>query len=185
MPEIGLAPEGPLMLFLLALLEGPFIIASASALAHALEFRLGTIGLIAVAADLTGDVLLYSAGRFLWDVIPDRFHSKTPTVQLTRAFERSGGGILVVAKLTHVAGLPPLLAAGSARMPLMRFLWWSLVGTVPKVTLLVLAGWAFGTSAVLVLSSIGSDGWMLAAIAGLGITCAALWILVSRRKESK
>lgn len=127
--------------------------------------------LIAVAADLAWCLLLYSAGRFLSLRTPDRLLAKTSKAQLTGLFAQSGGRMRVVARLTYVAGLPTLLMAGSARTALLRFSWWVLVGTVPKVTLLVLVGWVFCTGAVLPLRPIGSD-W--SKLAGLGGACGAL-----------
>lgn len=177
MPEIGLFPQGHLALFLLAMIEGPVIVTTAAAVADALKFHLGAIWSIAVAADLAGDLLLYSTGRFLSHMIPDRFRTKTPKADLTRLFHQSGGRILVIAKLTHVAGMPTLLAAGCAQMPVLRFLWWNLVGTVPKVTALVVAGWTLGSSAILLMQVTGGIGWTPAALVGLGIAISAIWWL--------
>ncbi|WP_159082475.1 DedA family protein [Paragemmobacter aquarius] len=182
MPEIGLATHGHLMLFLLAMLEGPVIVATTAALADTLKFHLGTIWIVALAADLAGDLLLYAAGRFLSHLIPHRFRILTPKPELTRLFDRSGGRILVVAKLTHVAGLPTLLAAGYARMEVLRFLGWNLAGTLPKVTLIVLGGWALGTGSILVLHRLGNQGAVLAALICLAIACGAVWKFYVKRK---
>lgn len=182
MLEIGLAPQGHLVLFLLAMLEGPVIIATTSALADTLKLHLGTIWVTALAADLAGDMLLYVTGRFLSHLIPRRLRNMTPKADLTRLFDRSGARILVIAKLTHIAGLPTLLAAGYARMPVLRFLGWNLVGTLPKVTLIVLAGWALGTGVILVLHQIGNQGAMLATLICLGIACGAAWNFLAKRK---
>ena len=106
---------------------------------------------VVVLADLVGDSLLYLLGRTspsafpLWfrrRVLPDRAR----VVAVARHFRDRGGRTLVVAKLTHVAGLPVLMAAGATRMPFWSFLAWNLVGTIPKSLVFAALGWSFGAA---------------------------------------
>ncbi len=141
-----LAAQGSMILFPLALVEGPVVVLTAAALADLAGLNLWAIWLVAVAADLVGDCILYGLGRFLPDAVPRSLRPKTQIAQLGRMFAASGATILLTAKLTHVAGLPTLVAAGIARMPFAGFFWWNLVGTAVKATAMVLAGWGFGLS---------------------------------------
>lgn len=141
--QAALADYGFWVLFLLAVIEGPLVILGATALSQlgACDIRLvwGT----AVLADLIGDTLLYLVGRHLPDCLPARHRPHLARSRAERMFRTSGARILLLAKLTHFAGLPTLIAAGFGRMPYAAFLFWNLIGTLPKATAIVLVGWLF------------------------------------------
>ena len=61
-------------------------------------------------------------------------------------FEEKGGRTLLFGKLTHVAGLPILVAAGAARMPYPIFLGYNFLGTLPKTAVFAALGWCFGSA---------------------------------------
>lgn len=168
--QAALADHGAWVLFLLAVIEGPVVVLGATALAQVGAMELRFVWGVAVVADLVGDTVLYLLGRYLPDCLPRRVRPDGARSRAEGVFRHSGARILLLAKLTHVAGLPTLIAAGFGRMPLSRFLFWNLVGTVPKVTAIVLAGCLFWTS---VLSgSTGAAVAMLliaAAVAGMGV----------------
>lgn len=157
-----LADHGVWVLFVLAVLEGPLVVLGATALAQLGTLEVRWVWAIAVLADLVGDILLYGAGRFAPGLLPQRQQPHMAQERAAALFRRSGGRVLLVAKLTHFAGLPTLVTAGFAQMPFVPFLWWSLVGTVVKVSAIVLTGWYFwqalaggdGTEAVTVLLAI-------------------------------
>lgn len=153
-----LAAHGLADLFPLAVAEGPVVVLTAAAFPDALGMPLIGIWMVAVLADLTGDVLLYSAGRFAPLAVPRSLQSDATERQLGRLFGVSGPKTLLLAKWTHVAGLPVLVAAGIARMPLVPFLWWNLIGTLPKAGCFVLAGWWLGHWAVQLWSTAGVNG---------------------------
>lgn len=141
--------HGPLIFLALAVIEGPFATVAAAALAQQGVLDIRTVLALAVLGDVLGDVLLYLVGRFGAGLVPRRLcarigldhHVLDP---MAAAFARAGGRLLVVAKWTHVAGLPTLIAAGLARMPFVPFLLVSLLATLPKVALMCLLGWGFG-----------------------------------------
>lgn len=158
------------MIFLLAVIEGPVVILGATALAQigAMDVRL--VWVLAVIADLVGDTVLYLIGRYLPACLPRRFQPSGARSRAEGVFRTSGARILLMAKLTHFAGLPTLIAAGFARMPFARFLFWNLFGTLPKVTAIVLAGHLFWRS-VLSGSPDAAVAMLLvaAALAGTGV----------------
>lgn len=141
--QSALADHGVWVLFVLAVLEGPLVVLGATALAQLGSLEVRWVWGIAVLADLVGDILLYGAGRFAPDLLPQRHRPHMAQERAAALFRRSGRRVLLVAKLTHFAGLPTLVTAGFARMPFVPFLWWNFVGTVVKVSAIVLAGWYF------------------------------------------
>lgn len=178
-----LSQHGPLIFLALAVIEGPIATLAAAALAQkgAMDIRL--VLALAVLGDLLGDMLLYLAGRFGTGLLPRRLcrrinldrHLLDP---MAAAFARSGWRLLIVAKWTHVAGLPTLIAAGMARMPVPSFLLCSLLATLPKVALLCLLGWGFG----LAVTDLDPPLWVIAPLAGATL---ALMLFYVRRRDRR
>jgi membrane protein DedA with SNARE-associated domain len=138
-----------LLLLPIVVVEGPIITVIAGFLVSLgyLDFILA-YGL-AVTGDLFGDTLYYLAGRIgadrfvkgwgrclciTWDQI-DR---------LKQHFARHVGKTLLLGKLTQGAGGLILVAAGAAEVPYPVFLWFNLLGTLPKSLALLLVGFYFG-----------------------------------------
>lgn len=91
--------------------------------------------------------------------------------------------MLLFGKLTHSAGFAVLLAAGAAHVKLRPFLGFNLLGALPKVLVLVLAGYWFGrlyTSLEGDLCIIGLAGFLLA---GSVLVLAARRMLVAAASE--
>lgn len=165
----GLAVLAPL-----ALIEGPVITLLTGWLT-----RLGLLDplqafLCLVMADLAGDMLLYAIGRWGRDVLPLRLVrafgiSRARMAGLARVMRDRGGRVLVIGKLTHVAGFAVLLAAGVAGMSPGRFLLANLLATLPKTAVLMGLGWGFGSMAGRL-----EDGlWLACAAMALAL---ALWL---------
>lgn len=138
-----------LLLFPIVVVEGPIATILAGFLVSLgyLDFPLA-YGL-AVAADLLGDTLYYLVGRFGAKRVVDRWGkylgiSWDQIEKLDRHFERHVGKTLLLGKLTHGAGGLILLAAGAAEVPYPAFLWFNLLGTLPKSLALLLVGFYFG-----------------------------------------
>ena len=116
-----LAAQGSMILFPLALVEGPVVVLTAAALADLAGLNLWAIWLVAVAADLVGDCILYGLGRFLPDAVPRSLRPKTQIAQLGRMFATSGATILLTAKLTMWQACPRWSRPGSRACPLRAF----------------------------------------------------------------
>lgn len=177
--QAALADQGAWILFLLAVIEGPIVVLGATALAQIGAMDLWLVWVTAVLADLVGDTVLYLFGRYLPDCLPQRLRPSGARGRAEGVFRASGARLLLLAKLTHFAGLPTLIAAGFARMPYARFLFWNLVGTLPKVTAIVLVGGLFWTSVL--------SGRTESAVATLVITAAVagMGVLVLRGRRSE
>jgi membrane protein DedA with SNARE-associated domain len=138
-----------LVLFPIAVIEGPIITIIAGFLvAHGyLGFLLTYILLI--IADVAGDALYYAIGYFgnigiierwgrLFGVTPERIR------KIEEHFAKHSGTTLVFGKFSHVTGAPILIAAGIAKMPLPQFLFINFLSTIPKSFALLLVGYYFG-----------------------------------------
>lgn len=147
----AIGAQGLPVLVPMAIVEGPIVTIVAGWLA-----KLGLIsvwGAIAalVMADLIGDSILYLIGRRGVARLPERWRRRlgltdARLAQVAEHFRRHGPRTLVLGKLTHTAGALVLVTAGSARMPVLSFLWWNLLATIPKTAVFFLIGWLFGAA---------------------------------------
>ncbi len=140
---------GLLLLFPLAVIEGPIVTVIAAYLASLGYLNIFAVFAAVVVADLIGDSILYSLGRFGTDVIPKRWMLRLPIkpsrlAEVAAQFQARGGKILIVAKLTHAAGFIVLFAAGVSRMPFLSFVWYNFVATLPKSLFLAAIGYTIG-----------------------------------------
>ncbi|TKI04598.1 DedA family protein [Martelella alba] len=138
-------------LFLAALVEGPIATVLGAMLASQGLLHVGGVYTVAVAGDLTGDIILYGlgmSGRVTVSPLNRRFKrmgGRQFGALMTR-FRRYPGRVLVTAKLTHAAGFVVLFGAGVARIPLRLFIGFNLLATLPKSGVLVLVGYFAGAA---------------------------------------
>jgi membrane protein DedA with SNARE-associated domain len=169
--------HGLWLLFVLTLIEGPVATLAGAAMAGRGLLDPLAVFAVAFAGDLVGDGLLYAIGRLSpaltrrlgggrGDAVPARHGGWHETMH------RRSWQIIALGKLTHVAGFAVILAAGAARVPFGLFLGVSALATLPKVAVLVLAGWALGR--------VVDVPWIVA-LAALAVFLAGLWALRVRR----
>jgi membrane protein DedA with SNARE-associated domain len=173
-----LQEQGLAILFVLALIEGPIVTVIAGALAGRGVFDPLAVLAVALAGDVAGDAALYAIGRFCPGLAQRLFGRQLEmnAAGVEGLFARRGGWLLVIGKLTHVAGFAVILTAGFARMPPGAFLGFTVVAALPKVVALAGAGWVFGLSMGLGIPGLGLSGpGDLAAIdLWAALTCVAL-----------
>ncbi len=134
-----------------AIIEGPIATVLAAYLAHEGYMNLAAVYAVCVAGDLIGDGLLYFVGRYGAGRLPVGITQRLGMTQarrmaMTQHFSVKGGRTLMFAKITHSAGLPVLIASGMAKMNLALYMWYNLLGTLPKTAVLVLIGYYFGAA---------------------------------------
>lgn len=140
-----------LFLFPLVVVEGPIATVLAGFLCSLGQLNPFVTYAVVVVADVVGDSLYYVIGRhggrpFIgkWG----RFLGiKTQQIdRLEKHFTHHAGKTLVIGKLTHAVGAVVLVAAGMARVPFWKFVWYNFLPTLPKSFLLFLIGLYFGRS---------------------------------------
>ncbi|MFB2532015.1 DedA family protein [Paracoccus sp. p3-h83] len=174
--QVLIQDHGLAILAPLALIEGPVVSVIAGSLVSLGLMALRPVILCLIVADLLGDLLTYALGRYGRRAIPFGLLrrlgiSRQRLARMVRGFRGQGGRLLVIGKLTQVAGLPMLLAAGMVRMPLPRFLVICGATAIPKTLLLVGLGHVFGTA------WLATGGWRLPVLTAgsLALIAAALW----------
>lgn len=176
-----LSRHGLQIMFLLAVIEGPIVTIIAAALAFRGYFDPWAVGVVALAGDIVGDVLLYGIGRLFPALARRLAERRSPREgggpsRLDALFRTRGLHLLVFGKMTHVLGFAVILGAGLARMPMVPFIVLSVIATVPKVLILILLGFLFDVS----LS--GADlGRMIALLVACGVVAIGFLELWRRR----
>jgi membrane protein DedA with SNARE-associated domain len=132
-----------------AVIEGPIVTVIAAYLARMGLMNVWAVYAVCVVSDLIGDVMYYAIGRYGTHLLPERWLVKlglneARQMTLTDHFTQKGGRTLLFGKWTHSTGLPIMLASGMARMPLGAYIWYNLIGTVPKTALFVALGYFIG-----------------------------------------
>ena len=143
-----LAHYGYLVFFLVVIAEGPIATIIGAFVASQGYFDIYVVYAIAVVGDLFGDLTYYGIGRLgrvgtlarIWPLLGITGHR---LVRAARYFEQHGAKTLFFAKYTQT-GIVILPASGAARMPVRKFLWYNLLGTLPKALVFLLVGYFFG-----------------------------------------
>lgn len=133
-----------------AVVEGPIVTVIAAWLASTGRLDLWSVIVVVILADLLGDFIAYSLGRWGLARLPEGWRRKlglrpARMKGLAGYFADKGGRTLLLGKLTHSMGFPVLVAAGTARMRIDQFLWYNFLGTVPKSLFFVAIGYSFGS----------------------------------------
>ena len=166
-----------LLLFPLILVEGPLATLLAGALVAAGAMTFPLAGVLAVAAEVTADAAIFTAGRLSRG---PRARARLARLGLTEArrgaleagVTRNLPGLLAGAKVADAAAVPVILAAGASGVGPARFLAWSAALSIPKALLLLALGAAFGTQVTSLLSPGATAGLVLAALAAFATVSA-------------
>ncbi len=138
-----------ILLFPIAVLEGPIISVIAGYLTHLGFFDLFLAYGIIAAGDLVGDIIYYLVGRYGRMQFIEKwghfFGVKTEKIlDMERMFGLHSAKALFWGKFTLGLGGVIIVAAGAARVSFSNFFLYSFLGTIPKSAILMLIGGFFG-----------------------------------------
>ncbi|WP_276981655.1 DedA family protein, partial [Ferrimicrobium acidiphilum] len=143
--------------------------------------KLSLVGAIAVGilGNLIGSVILWAIGRTGGRVLVERFGRfvLVKPKDLDRAerwFQRHGEAAVIVSRLLPVVRSVISLPAGVAEMPVGKFSLYTLIGSIPFVALLTLAGYWLGSNYTVVVKVIQDLGYGLGAVLAL-LIIGFLW----------
>lgn len=176
----AVSSHGAAILLPLSILEGPIVTVLAGYAAKLGIFRVAVAFTIVVLGDIVGDSMLYLLGRRGLRRIPERWLARLGLVPdrlaaLTEHFATQGGRTLILGKITHSAGAAVLVAAGLARMPFWQFLWYNLLGTLPKSAVFLALGYVLGEAATRLGPTIAEGSMVLLVVIAVGGAAWWLW----------
>ncbi len=176
-----------LVLFPLAILEGPIVTVIAGFFSSLGYLNFWLAYLVIVAGDLTGDALHYLVGRFGGRHFIDRWgrYIGIGPDQLTlveKQFIKRGDKLLFIGKMTHGIGGIFLIAAGVIKMPFDEFIFSNLLATLVKSLILLLIGFYFGYA----LTTINSYLEKIALISiGSAVLLTLIYFFYFRKNRAK
>jgi len=143
----GLSKFQYLILFPVTAIEGPIISVIAGFLIAQGMMNFYLAYFVIITGDLAGDSLYYAMGKWgkklgmrLLKLTPEKLK------KLEHHFEHHSGKTILLGKLAHGIGTAFLFAAGAAEMPFGKFLYYNVLGTMPKSLILITVGYFFGHS---------------------------------------
>lgn len=160
------------LLFLITVVEGPLIMMAAGYAASLNFISFPIAYAFVVVADLVGDSIFYSIGYFgrdngfgrlaRWIKIPP-----STAENMKGMFHRHYGKTLILAKITHAAGMPFLVGAGLARIDYRRFILFNFLATLPKALAFLTIGYYFGAAAATIDRYLKYGTWITLALIAL------------------
>lgn len=137
------------LLFLLVVVEGPLMTMGAGLLVPMGYLHPVDTYIVVVAAELVSDSCYYALGY--WGrtktvaKFSKYFSAEWPKLlKLEDILRRRAELVLIGGKLTHLAGVPVLVAAGLAKMNFRKFLTYDTIATIPKSLTFLVIGYYFG-----------------------------------------
>ena len=144
-----------LVLLVSVIVEGPVatMLAGLAVATGYMNFWLAYLSVI--SGEVGGDAIYYLIGywgREKFILKYGRFaHIFLPEVErIERLFKRHGGKTLIISKISHVIGLPFLIAAGIAKFRPSRFVLYDFIATIPKSLALMAVGYFFSQSIAII-----------------------------------
>ena len=129
-------------------IEGPIITLVGGGLAALGVLRIEIVFLLSVIGDLTMDIGLYYFGLYgnkrLRGWIAKHKKLETKRRQVRKFFKNHGGKIIFFVKISSGLCYITFITAGMIRMPLKRFLFFSLIGGILWSGVLVTLGYFYG-----------------------------------------
>ncbi len=142
------------LIFPIAIVEGPIIIIISGFLVSLKYLNGPTAFVVLTVADVIGDCLYYTIGKFwrkwIWIKKYASFvgYDEKSEEFLEEHFRNHKAKTFLLAKVSHGIGGAVQISAGIARVSFPQFLFYSFIGTVPKVIILLFIGYYAGSSYV-------------------------------------
>ncbi len=140
-----------LLLFPIAVIEGPIITIIAGFLSSIGRLNIFIAYGVIVVGDLVGDTIYYIIGRYGGiQLIKQWGHYvgfNTERVEnFKHHFDKHTASTIIWGKLAYAMEMPFLISAGLAKIPYKKFFFYTLIPTLPKSLLFLLIGFYFGKS---------------------------------------
>lgn len=157
------------IIFPLTIIEGPIVTIISAFLASQGRLNPVTLFFVALSGDMVGDFLHYVFGRWFYGHVlvkyEKRFRKIGDIVETGVSFVRENPGkTIVFGKWTQAAGSAVLIGAGAARIPLSKFFGYCVIGTAPKLVVLIAFGYAFGSAYARIDTYIGKISLLVFAL---------------------
>lgn len=143
--------QGYTVMFILMLIEGPVVTAAGAFAAAFSYFHLWAVFLLSILANLIPDVVYYAMGYWGRHRFIDAYGSYFGlTRQRVMAAEKLANKhtvkSLIAIKMIPFLATPGLIIVGASKMNLKKYIFWSIIITVPSSLIYLLIGYYFGAA---------------------------------------
>ena len=171
------------ILFPILVIEGPIatIVSGILASPNYHEFNILFLYFFVLFADIFGDTMYYSIGRFACPKIISKFKkwrgvTEDYETRVKSFFEKYGNVAIFLGKITHGIGWPIMLAAGSVRMPYFRFISYCIAVSVLKTAFLLAIGYYYAKDYSVIAYYIGSSATSLLTLVVVAVVLAKIFL---------
>ncbi len=188
------SPEGYFLMFVAMAVGGPAV-TSAGAFAAAFGvFNIWIVFLVSIASNLFPDALYYAIGFWGREQLIERLIkkygkyikvTKEEMLHLEKLYENHVGKTLTFVKLVPFLATPGLVAAGVVRVPLKRYIFWSIVVTLPTSLVFLIIGYYFGAAYERIAHYTEYGGIFAAALFVIFITISYFYRKFTKKIEGK
>ena len=171
-----------LVIFPIAVIEGPIIIVVSGFLAYLGILNIYVAFFLLVIADTVGDSLYYLIGKYwrraLWIKKIGKFlgYNEKSEEFLENHFQKHKVKTFLIAKFSHGVGSSVQVASGIARVNYFEFVLLNLLGTIPKTLILMTIGYYAGDSYIKIDGYLDSIAFIM-----ICISLFSLLYLISRK----
>lgn len=187
-PEILLfiQSNGYLIFFIAMVIEGPVVNTAAAFAASLGYFNICIIFLIAILGDLIGDLIYFFIGRFSRTFILDEYGhhvglSKKRISYIEKNLHNHFMKTLLFVKLTPFIVGPGLTIIGASKVKLSKFIFSSLIITIPTCIFFTLTGYYFGMAVDKFMKIFNNISIIIIAIILLIVVIPYLYKLIASR----
>jgi len=158
--------HGYFIFFFTALIEGPLVTTAAGVAAALGYYNIVIIVLIAIAGDLTADVIYYFIGYHSRILVIERYGhhfgiTRERIEKIEKMVHENFKKTMFIVKVSPIIPIPGLIAIGASRVSLRKFIEISLLVTAPKSLLFALLGFYSGKAYTHLGSSVTNGSYII------------------------
>ncbi len=139
------------LFFIALVIEGPAVTAAGAFAVTLGYFNIYAVLFLSILGNLLPDAIYYAIGFWGRRQLVDRYNryfglTKEKIDRLEKLSEEHAGKALLLVKLVPFLATPGLIIAGATRMPLKKYVWWSIIITAPSSLLFLIIGYYSGAA---------------------------------------
>ena len=178
--------HGYWLLFVAMIIEGPFVTAAGAFAAALGYFNILAVLTLSILGNLVPDVVYYAIGFWGRTKVVNRFGkylgaTKERLLMAENLLAKHAGKALAAIKLIPLLATPGLIAAGAARMPLKKYIWWSIIITLPSSLIYLILGYYFGFAYDAIERYLNIGGYTVVAIIAVFVLASYFGKKISKK----
>ncbi|KKP64926.1 MAG: hypothetical protein UR62_C0003G0005 [Candidatus Nomurabacteria bacterium GW2011_GWF2_35_12] len=174
--------HGYFIFFFTALVEGPLVTTAAGVAAALGYYNIIIIVLIAIAGDLTADVIYYFIGYHSRILVIEHYGhrfgiTRERIEKIEKMIHTNFRKTMLVIKLSPIIPIPGLIAIGASRVPLQKFIEISLLITMPRSLLFAFLGFYSGKAYAYLGNTITNGSYIMG---GLILVIVVIYLIYQK-----